>query len=241
MKQRLGYLSAAPRVSTRPDADAAGPRSHVLGVIKGFETLGWQVKLFVVGDRVSRQLVEGGSPTALSSSFLKRLAADVVRIYMGTANARRAWRELNEVNWVYERFATLQSLGWIFKQHGVPWILETNALYFYEAKVERKSIALSGIARRLELRAYQKCDVLVCISEALKEVILREANIASDKVVVMPNGVDTEFFNPARYQSKCIFENFTIGFIGTLSPWQKLDVLLQSIYELKEEGINLFE
>jgi len=33
---RLGYLSGAPRVSTRPEASASGPRAHVLGVISRF-------------------------------------------------------------------------------------------------------------------------------------------------------------------------------------------------------------
>jgi len=33
---RLGYLSGAPQVSTRPEASASGPRAHVLGVINGF-------------------------------------------------------------------------------------------------------------------------------------------------------------------------------------------------------------
>ncbi|MGF1479262.1 MAG: glycosyltransferase [Cyanophyceae cyanobacterium] len=239
MVQRLGYLSAAPRVSTRPDADAAGPRSHVLGVIQGFEALGWQVHPFIVGDRVSRQFAKGGSPSTLSSSLLKRLAADVVRLSLGTINSRRAWQELQGVDWVYERFASLQALGGSFQRRGIPWILETNALYFYEAKVERKSVALGGLARQLELRAYQQCNVLVCISDTLKEIILSETGMAPEKIVVMPNGVDTDFFNPDLYSSQRVFDNFTVGFIGTLSPWQRLDLLLEAVRELQVEGLEL--
>ena len=240
MKRRLGYLSAAPRVSTYSDAEAAGPRSHILGVIKAFETLGWEVKPFIVGDRVPRQWLKGGLQKSLSSNFARRLAADLVRIYMGAKNARRAWQEMNgQVDWVYERSATLQSLGWIFKQHQVPWILETSGPYFYEAKVERKSIVLSSIARRLELKAYQECDVLVCVSEALKEIIISEVSIDTEKVVVLPNGVDTEFFNPEHYKPKRIFSNFTVGFVGTFNAWQRLDLLLEALHELRTEGINL--
>lgn len=50
MKRCLGYLSGAPRVSTNPEAECGGPRSHVLGVIRAFETLEWEVKPFIVGD-----------------------------------------------------------------------------------------------------------------------------------------------------------------------------------------------
>jgi hypothetical protein len=42
-KRKLGYLSAAPRVSTNINAEASGPRSHVLGVIQAYESLGWEV------------------------------------------------------------------------------------------------------------------------------------------------------------------------------------------------------
>nr|MDP9479668.1 hypothetical protein [Actinomycetota bacterium] len=65
-KKRLGYLSAAPRVSTRPDAEAGGPRSHVLGVIRAFESLGWSVNRFIVGDRMPKGVAGGGSEKALS-------------------------------------------------------------------------------------------------------------------------------------------------------------------------------
>ena len=34
---RLGYLSGAPRVSTHPQAEATGARSHMLGMLGAFE------------------------------------------------------------------------------------------------------------------------------------------------------------------------------------------------------------
>lgn len=239
MKRQLGYLSGAPRVSTRPDAEMTGARSHVLGVIGAFKALDWEVKSFIVGDRVPSNWVTKGSEKAVSSGFFRTLAVDFVRLGMGSVNARRAWQELGgQVDWVYERFAALQSLGWIFKQHGVPWVLETNAPLFYEAKTDRKSLVLSRLARALEVRAYRDCDVLVCISEALKEIVVSQANISPEKVVVLPNGVDTERFNPKQHKPH-IFEGFTIGFVGTLYPWQRLNLLLEAMHELRAEGMNL--
>jgi glycosyltransferase involved in cell wall biosynthesis len=236
----LGYLSGAPRVSTHFNAEAAGARAHVLGLIKAFEGLNWEVKPFIVGDRVPQKWVMKGSEQTLSSGFFPTLAADLVRLVMNVVNGQQAWRELQgQVDWVYERFASLQSLGQTFKRHGVPWILETNGPFFYEAKTERKSLVLTGPARWVEIRAYQQCDVLVCISEVLKEIVVREASIPPEKVVVVPNGVDTAFFDPEQHKPKYLFEDFTIGFVGGLLAWQGLDLLLEALHDLRAEGMNM--
>jgi glycosyltransferase involved in cell wall biosynthesis len=175
----------------------------------------------------------------VSGGSFRTLVADLMRLALGPLNAWRAWRELGgRGGWVYERSAVLQAMGWIFKRDGGPWILETNAPLFYEAKVDRNSIVLSGLARWLELRAYRECDVLVCVSEALKEILVREAGLQPEKVVVVPNGVDTIFFDPNRYTPMRMFEGFTIGFVGHLSAWQGLDLLLEALKDLRAEGID---
>lgn len=211
-----------------------------MGVMGAFKQLGWEVTTFIVGDRSPRKFTAAGSQRALSGGVLRTLAADLVRLTLGAVNARRAWRELGgEVDWVYERLAVLQSLGWIFKRRGIPWILETNGPLFYEAKTERKAIVLGRVARWLEVKAYQECDVLVCISDAVKEIALREAKIQPGKAVVMPNGVDTTFFDPERCRPERLFPNFTVGFVGTFFPWQALELLLEALAELRAEGLDI--
>ena len=237
-RKKLGYLSAAPRVSTRPDAEAGGPRSHVLGVIRAFESLGWSVDRFIVGDRMPKGVAGGGSEKALSGSRARTLAADLARLALGAFNAFRARRELSgRVDWVYERYAVLQSLGWVFGRSGTPWILETNGLYSDEAKTERNSLVLTGVARRLEVFAYGRCDVLVCVSQPLKNLVVREIGIPEDKILVVPNGVDASFFDPVRHEPRRLFEGFTIGFVGSLLAWQGLDRLLRAVAALRETGL----
>lgn len=237
-RKRLGYLSAAPRVSTRPDAEAGGPRSHVLGVIRAFESLGWSVDRFIVGDRMPKGVAGGGSEKALSGSRVRTLAADLARLALGALNAFRARRELSgKVDWVYERYAVLQSLGWVFRQDGIPWILETSGLYSDEAKTERNSLVLTGIARRLEVFAYGRCDVLVCVSQPLKELVVRKTGVREEKILVVPNGVDAAYFDPAIHEPRRLFDGFTVGFVGSLLAWQGLDRLLHAVAALRAEGL----
>jgi glycosyltransferase involved in cell wall biosynthesis len=238
VRKKLGYLSGAPRVSTRPEAGATGSKNHVMGVMRAFESLGWEVRPFIVGDRVPADWIRSGSEQKLRRGMPSRLAADLLRVGMGYWNARHAVRELGQVDWVYERLGAFQQLWRTFKQRGISWILETNAPLFYEAKNERQSMVLSALARRMELRAYRECDVLVCVSRELKEIVTAEARISPDKAVVMPNGVDTTRFDPVKVRKKRFFDLPTLGFVGNLYDWQGLDLLLAGLAELRLESVD---
>ena len=237
--ERLGFIAAAPRISTHPNAEMSGPRSRVLGLIKGFESQGWSVERFIVGDRTPQKWSAKGSGEAVSKGFLRTLAIDIVRMGLSLYNSWRSWKEIgHKVDWVFEYAATLQCLGWIFQRNGIPWILQVEALLYYEAKEERKALVLDGIAKKLELWSYRQCDVIACVSATLKEILVTEIGIDPHKIVLVPNGVDVEFLNPQLHQPKKVFSEFTIGFVGSLYSWAGLDLLLDAIAELKNAGYN---
>jgi glycosyltransferase involved in cell wall biosynthesis len=213
----------------------------VLGILSAFKDLGWEVKTFIVGDRVPVDWIKKGSEDDLRRSSFRILLADILRVAMGFVNARKAFRELGQdVNWVYERLATLQSLGWMFKKHGKLWILETNAPLFIEAKSDRETIVLDRLAKYLELKAYQDCDILVCISDTLKQIIVEHTAINPQKVVVVPNGVDVAVYDPDMYKPIRLFDGFTVGFVGNLASWQGLDLLIDVISELRQDGLDIY-
>ena len=105
--------------------------------------------------------------------------------------------------------------------------------------MERKSLILYELARRAEIKAYEECDVLVCISNNLKQRLIRETSISEEKILVIPNGVDIEFINPDKYRPERMFKGFTIGFVGSLYAWAGLDLLLEALCELHSEGLDL--
>src|SRR4051794_23498521 len=124
VRKRLGYLSGAARVTTRGDATASGPRAHVLGCMSGFRSLGWDVRPFIYGDRIPVKMTnEAGR--YMRANRLNGMTADVARMALRHLNRRRALREVGDVDWVYERFASFQSLGKPFQDRGAGWILET--------------------------------------------------------------------------------------------------------------------
>lgn len=238
--KKLGFIAGAPRISTNTNAEMSGPRSRVLGLIQGFESQGWSVETFIVGDRSPQKWSAKGSGAATSRGFMRTLAIDLVRLGLGVYNSWRSWREIgSKVDWIFEYAATLQCLGWIFQRHGVLWILQVEALLYYEAKAERKALILDGIAKRLELWSYRQCDVIACVSATLKEILVTEIGIDPHKIVLVPNGVDIQFLDPQLHQPKRLFSGFTIGFVGSLYSWAGLGLLLEAIAELKITGYDL--
>jgi glycosyltransferase involved in cell wall biosynthesis len=239
MSRRLVYLSGAPRVSTRAEAELSGPRSHVLGVIGAFEEQGWEVNRFILGDRVPRSWVGIGSERRIAGSRIRALAADLVRLAARGYSARQSWRAFGrESDWVYERFAVFQALGSVFQRHGRLWILETNGPGYLEAR-SRGTLMLAGWARRLEREAYRQCDYLVCVSDTLKKIIVEEFDIPAEKIVAVPNGVDTTLFDPARHKPIRLSEGFTVGYSGSLTAQQNVDLLLEAIHDLNLEDIPI--
>jgi glycosyltransferase involved in cell wall biosynthesis len=240
---RLMYLSGAPRVSTSPTAESAGPRAHVLGVINAFRKLGWTVDSFVVGDLMPASWSAGGSESTLSASAVRRLGADGVRLLLRPAMREIALprRGIGRPHLVYERMAAFQDLGRYYQRLGIPWVLETNAFLAEEAAASRRATLCASALRRLEIDAYRRCDVLVTVSGALKEILVAEAGIPARKVVVVPNGVDTDSYAPAASPpgpAGTPSGPLRLAFVGAMYRWQGLDRLLRALHLLNRSQVR---
>lgn len=210
----------------------------MLGVIKAFENLHWQVSSYIVGDRVPLGWVTGSFDQELVTSRSKRIAADILRLLFGVFSGWAAARKCRNIDWVYERAGSFQHLGSRCKKKGIPWILETNALLYLEAFMDRKAVFFNRLAKKEEIKAYQNCDALICVTDGLKARIVAATGINPGKVVVVPNGVDIDFFNPDIAPVKRFFNEPTIGFVGTMYPWQGLDLLLSVLADLSRDGFG---
>jgi len=227
---RVLYLSGAPNVSLSDRSAHGGPRAHVLGTLAGFRALGWQVTPYIAGDGFSLSTSDGVTDAVTGAAVPVRALADLAKVGYGLLNGMRArHRHGLDHDWVYERFALFQALGRPWQRRGLPWILETQGLLSYEAVVERRSIALGRLAQRMEIAAYRRCDVLVCVTEALKRLLVARHGIDAARILVVPNGVDADFFTPEGRRPQRCFPFLTIGYVGKLLAWQGLDRLLRAV------------
>ncbi len=235
---RVLYLSAAPRVSLRSDTQLPGARSHILGVCNGFERLGFDVDTWIVGDL--RPLDSGSSVEGrLADSRLLRVAADARRMGLDRTNRRRVHAALEpRPSLVYERYATFQAAGVAARKQGIPWVLEVNGAMWAESRHDRRSIELVRLARRQQVAAMRAADLVVTVSEPLREVLI-DAGGPSD-MIVMPNGVDTEAFHPDGHATR-LFPHPTVvvGFAGVAFGWQGLPRLVEAVSQLRQQGHDL--
>lgn len=239
-KRSIGYLSGAPRVTTRMNGESGGARSHVLGVIGAYEQLGWGVKPYIYGDMIDMDTRSGSVVKGLlQETTLGRCAADLGRVVLGKRNTNRALSAIGtEVDYVYERFSVFQSLGRAFKQQGIPWVLETQGLFYFEARHERKSIEMAALAKRLEICAYNDCDVVVAVTDTLKHLLITEAGVDPNKILVVPNGVNTEKFSPKRTGGPSPGVRPVLGFVGGLLRWQGIDHLLNAVHRVQGNTVD---
>jgi glycosyltransferase involved in cell wall biosynthesis len=237
---KLLYLSGAPNVSTHDSAKAGGPRSHILGVIDGFKSNGWEVQEYIFGNSFQKNIENRDVHQSLSSNILIRIVADLFRIALGIYNSRKALRLHPSVDLMYERLAAFQMIGYLYKKRkGVTWVLETNSVISFEAKKDRKGLFFSSWCRYFENKAYHNCDYLICVTDELKDMILQHFNVDPKKILVIPNGVNTGRFDPAKYQHVQKNTDFTVGFVGILLAWCGVDTLINAVHLLKEKGFRV--
>jgi glycosyltransferase involved in cell wall biosynthesis len=56
--------------------------------------------------------------------------------------------------------------------------------------------ALVGFARSLEAWAYARADYVTAVTEGIRRTLIEKKGLAADRVLFLPNGVDTELFAP---------------------------------------------
>jgi glycosyltransferase involved in cell wall biosynthesis len=95
----------------------------------------------------------------------------------------------------------------------------------------------------MELAAAKEADALVTISEALKEYLIKRG-IEQKKITVIPNAVDTKLFKPQPSDSHLkkqlgLDGKTIIGYIGSITAYEGLDLLVKATSRLIEQGANL--
>ncbi len=230
-------LCGSPKVSFRAPLREPGAVTYLKGILEGLSDNGYRVQTFLFGDHLPLKnrridVGKGAPPWWWGGVDLARLA---LRPALRRWVHHRFSGSLPEL--VYEQYAPFQALGEVFRRQGIPWILATHSLMFEEAR-EMGTLKLWKLERRYELAAYHACDWLVVISEHLKQQLV-EVGIPEEKILVMPNAISRTWVRTPDRVHRPFAEGFVVGFVGSLYPWQGLDLLLEAVHELRLAGHDL--
>ena len=95
----------------------------------------------------------------------------------------------------------------------------------------------------LERAAAQESDAVVTISESLKDRLVN-TGIKPEKITIIPNAVDLKIFQPIssniELKKRLGLEGRTVvGFIGSLTGYEGLDLLINAVSAVVNRGANL--
>ncbi|NUM47491.1 MAG: glycosyltransferase family 4 protein [Anaerolineales bacterium] len=132
------------------------------------------------------------------------------------------------------------------KRLGKPYVLTFSADLFLErAFVGHPLKGLHAkIAAWQSRYTYDLAKKILCVSEAAKNHLIKAWQVDPEKIVVMPNGVDIDLFQPgppdqALHTSLGLQGQQVISFVGGFQPWHGLEILVESFAMCLQEVPNI--
>lgn len=170
---------------------------------------------------------------------------DVTSIYYNVPALKylNALEKLAKPKFIYHRCAINEFSAVEFAIHNnVPLILEYNGSdVWFRKNWSNGKLGAIEVSYKVEQLAFRKAALIVCVSRPLREQLI-EWGVDKEKIIVVPNGVDTDLYNPTidgnvmREELHISGREIVIGFIGTFGAWHGVDVLAQAAADLIKEG-----
>jgi glycosyltransferase involved in cell wall biosynthesis len=125
-----------------------------------------------------------------------------------------------------------------FKLFGVKYIFDHHDANpeLYLSKYERKD-ALYKAQVRLEALTYRFSDVVIATNESYRDLAIGRGQLDPKDVFVVRNGPDLDKFRPVPAQAHLKHgKPWLIGYVGTMSIQEGLDILIDVAERLKQMG-----
>lgn len=142
------------------------------------------------------------------------------------------------IDLIYQRYSMFNVVGvWLSMYYNIPLVLEFNGSEVWvDSNWAGGTLRLTTLMQKIEQYNLKHAHNIVVVSQALRQQLLA-MGIDGQKIIVNPNGVDIERFNPDRLTNERyiirtqlgIDQKFVIGFAGTFGPWHGIDLLAQVI------------
>jgi glycosyltransferase involved in cell wall biosynthesis len=184
-------------------------------------------------------LDDTGNPFVRSFPVSMRVGAkDVLRMYHAAKfrdiGDRREWRS-RSLAFVWQNHDLFACPGRpTARRHGCPLVTYVHAPQVWEAR--RWGVHRTGwgslLERVGELPQLREADVVACVSTDVATQLV-DMGLPSDRIVVSPMAVDTDYFNPdvsgTEVRSRLgLEEHFVIGWVGTFRSFHGLDDLVEA-------------
>ncbi len=233
----MAYLRSTPSAGT----PAGGAATHINGFVNAVIELGAKIT-FISNDRIA-----GLDEQKLALKIIHPETVGISRAAFDLHNnlifSAGALREIEEspVDLIYQRYGRFTSAGVEASlRTGIPLFLEYNGSEVWIGK----HWDISGMIPLLE--RFERLNLAVAarifVVSAVERRNLLRCGIPDEKIVVNPNGVDPEKFQPgiggaAVRRELGVAEHETLaGFVGTFGPWHGVLTLAEAITLLPDDS-----
>jgi glycosyltransferase involved in cell wall biosynthesis len=137
--------------------------------------------------------------------------------------------ENHRPDFIYERASLYATAGvFLARELEIPLILELNTPLAVEQTTYRAT-GLGELAAQAECWTLSHADAVITVSAVLRDYAL-SLGVEPDRVLVVPNGVDTALFRPGAPDAEIrtrwgLGDSPVLGFVGGLRPWHGVEVL----------------
>jgi glycosyltransferase involved in cell wall biosynthesis len=156
--------------------------------------------------------------------------------------------KLPQASFIYQRYSLNNFTGVeLAYKLNLPFVLEYNGSEVWISKNWGRPLKFDVLSKEIELLNFQKADLIVVVSDPLKSQLV-QLGINEQKILVNPNGVDTQVYNPKSISLKeksDIIDSLNIkgkvvlGFIGTFGPWHGAEILAKAFVQMLLQDSNL--
>ncbi|MEQ8320947.1 MAG: glycosyltransferase [Rhodospirillales bacterium] len=240
----FGYL----RTNLWLGVQAGGAITHTRGVVGAMLKLGWKVLYFSydkpsldVGNQVTHITIAPKHPYIIPREFNHFL--------YDTAFTSSVLKELKNFRGILYQRASLGNFSGvkISRKLRLPLVIEYNGSENWLSRNWGTPFIFKSIIESVEAATLQHAHLITTVSEPLREELIARG-VSDDRIVVHPNGVDVDKFDPSRFSVEEIRsirsqlgisdDAIVITFVGTFGPWHGAEVLADAaryFYEHKDE------
>jgi glycosyltransferase involved in cell wall biosynthesis len=231
------YMRATPG----PGTQAGGAASHINGFINAALKLGAHISTLsndqIAGLDEDKTPLKVIWPKPLGST---RAAFDIYNNLLFTHGAVREI-ENTQPDFIYQRYSRFSWAGVEASlRTGHPLFLEYNGSEVWVGRYWDRVGSL-GLLERYERLNLKGAARIFVVSEVERRNLLR-VGVEDEKIVVNPNGVDAERFQPAiggdrvRDEFGIAKDETLVGFVGTFGPWHGVLALAEAIKLMPEKA-----
>ncbi len=222
-----------------------GQYVHLAEMVRAMRELGHEVLLVGPRQIESRAFGAGAGLVGALKRALPRAVYELLELgysLMDYLRLRRAIARFRP-DAIYERYNLYTPSGiWAKRRRRLPLLLEVNAP-LYEERREHDGLALDKLARWSQRYVWGGADCVAPVTAVLADYVTREG-VPAERVVVIPNAIDTQHFvaapdNTAAKHRLQLDGRLVLGFTGFVRPWHGLERVLEFIAQRSRRDLVL--